>query len=60
MTNQHFLHSLQAQAAQQAKLSQQRWLPASVDWFTSFVGTYPWQVGLVLSGCISLIIEVTK
>jgi hypothetical protein len=60
MKKRQFLSTLQEQASQQAKLSQQRWLPSSVDWLTSLVGNYPWQIGVVLAGVLAALIEGTK
>jgi hypothetical protein len=45
-----FLKRLQSEASLQARLHQQRFLPAQLDVITSFIGRYPWQVVLVLSG----------
>ena len=53
-SEQDFLQSLQQQAALQSKLSTTRVLPSQLDHFTTFVGNYPWQTILVLSGLSAL------
>ncbi len=45
-----FLDRLQTEADLQARLHQQRFIPARLDALTSFIGRYPWQVVLLLSG----------
>jgi hypothetical protein len=50
MDNQEFLRKLEAEAAQQARLYQSRILPPQLDWLSSLIGRYPWQVMLVASG----------
>lgn len=54
------LEKLQAEAALQARLEQQRLLPVSLDAVTSLIGRYPWQVVLVISGSTALAVEVVK
>lgn len=53
-----FLTKLQSEAALQSKLQKSKWLPEELDLLTSFIGKYPWQVILGLSGLTSLLIEV--
>jgi hypothetical protein len=53
-----FLDQLQLQAKKQAKLHETRLLPRQLDSITSFVGNYPWQVLLALSGITALVIEL--
>jgi len=53
-----FLIELQRQASLQAPLNQVRWLPKQLDPLTSFIGRYPWQALLVLSGISALLIRL--
>lgn len=53
-----FLSKLQQEAAMQSKLQKNRWLPQELDFVTSAIGRYPWQVILALSGLTSLLIEI--
>lgn len=55
-----FLAKLQEEAALQAKLEHHRLLPPQLDFITSFIGRYPWQVLLTLSGITALVIEITR
>lgn len=55
-----FLAKLQEEAALQAKLEHHRLIPPQLDFITSIIGRYPWQVLLALSGITALIIEVTR
>lgn len=57
MDEKDFLAQLQDQAAKQALLHSRRFLPEQVDVFTSFVGKYPWQVILILSGFVAVLLE---
>lgn len=52
-----FLTKLQAEAKLQAKLHQHRVFPTQLDWLTSFIGRYPWQVLLVASGIAAGVLE---
>ena len=54
---QKFLEKLQIEAHLQARLNTNRVLPTQLDGLSSFVGRYPWQVLLVLSGILSFGIE---
>lgn len=56
--HEQFLNKLQAQAELQARLNNRRFLPEQLDEVTSFIGRYPWQVLLAVSGLTSLGIEV--
>ena len=58
MTENTFIKQLQEQAQKQAQLHQKRLLPRQLDVITSFIGNYPWQVILVLSGITALMIEL--
>lgn len=53
-----FLKALQAQAAKQSVVYTKRILPEQLDFFTSFIGTYPWQVMIVSSGLVAAILEM--
>lgn len=55
-----FLSKLQEEAALQAKLEHHRLIPPQLDFITSFIGRYPWQVFLVLSFITALIIEISR
>ncbi len=57
-TEKQFLNELQQQAKLQAPLNTVRWLPKEVDPITSFIGKYPWQVLLVLSGVTAVLIRI--
>lgn len=52
--NDAFLQQLQQQAKLQSRLSTSRILPSQLDAFTTFVGNYPWQTILFLSGISAL------
>ncbi len=53
-----FLKALQAQAAKQSLVHTKRILPEQLDVFTSFIGKYSWQVMLVSSGLVAVILEM--
>lgn len=57
-TQEDFLSELQRQASLQAPLNQKRWLPKQVDPITSFIGNYPWQTLLIISGVTALLIRL--
>lgn len=50
ISDQAFIAQLQQQAQKQALLHEKRLLPRQVDWITSIIGSYPWQVLAVASG----------
>lgn len=52
-----FLKKLQTEAKLQAKLESKKILPSQLDWFTGFVGRYPWQVILCLSFLAAFVLE---
>ena len=56
--NQDFLEQLQHQAQKQAVLHEKRLLPRQLDWLTSLVGNYPWQILLGLSFVTALVFEL--
>jgi hypothetical protein len=49
MKKNDFVSELQRQAKRQSRLHERRLLPSQVDWLTSIVGNYPWQVIFVLA-----------
>ena len=51
-----FLSQLQAQAAKQSKLEKHRFFPSKFDGITSFIGNYPWQFILCVSGGVAAIL----
>lgn len=53
-----FVARLQAEAALQSQLHKRRFLPSQLDWLTSLIGNYPWQVMLLLSGVTAGLLEV--
>lgn len=53
-----FVARLQAEAALQSQLHQRRFLPSQLDWLTSLIGNYPWQVVLILSGLTAGALEI--
>lgn len=55
-----FLQRLQEEANLQARLEQHRLLPPQIDWLTSLIGNYSWQLLLVGSGITALALEVFK
>ncbi|PIY79624.1 MAG: hypothetical protein COY81_01680 [Candidatus Pacebacteria bacterium CG_4_10_14_0_8_um_filter_43_12] len=55
--SQDFLNKLKQEAQAQAKLEQTRFLPAELDWLTSYIGCHSWQVLLITSGLTSLALE---
>jgi len=57
MDEKDFLAQLQQQAAKQALVHTRRILPEQLDIFTSFIGRFPWQVILVLSGLVAVVLE---
>jgi hypothetical protein len=58
LSNAAFLARLEAEAARQAQLSNKRLLPAQLDWLTSFVGRFPWQVLVVSAAITAVLMEV--
>lgn len=52
-----FLSKLQFEAQMQARLHANKVLPDKLDSIAAFVGNYPWQVLLVISGLTALGIE---
>lgn len=60
LPQEEFLKKLESEAALQAKLERSQLLPRKLDRITSFIGRYPWQVLLVVSGLCSAGIEVLK
>ncbi len=48
-SQQPFLERLQQEAVQQALISQKKVLPQSLDWLTSLLGTYSWQILVLLA-----------
>lgn len=58
--NQEFLQKLQSEARFQKKLHDHRILPKKIDSITSFIGTHPWQVLLVLSIITASILEIIE
>lgn len=57
MDEKDFLIQLQQQAAKQSLVHSKRLLPEQLDVFTSFIGRYPWQVILILSGFVAVLLE---
>jgi len=57
-TERDFLKALQAQAAKQSLIHTKRLLPEQLDFFTSFIGRYPWQVMLASSGLVAVLLEI--
>lgn len=55
MKTSDFVSELQRQAKHQSLLHEKRLLPSQVDWLTSIIGNYPWQVilGLALVGALA-------
>ncbi len=53
-----FLVKLQHQASLQAPLNEHRWLPKQIDPVTSFIGNYPWQTLLIISGVTALLMRL--
>lgn len=60
MNKDDFLGKLQLQAEKQAKLHHSRFLPAQLDFITSFIGHHPWQVMMVVSFVTALGVEVVS
>lgn len=54
--DQDFLALLQQQAAKQAKLETNRFIPPTFDSITSLIGRYPWQIITVLSGITAFLV----
>jgi hypothetical protein len=52
-----FLIELEKQAELQSKIYRKRLLPARLDFLTAFIGNYPWQILLFLSGVTSLAVS---
>lgn len=55
-----FLAFLEKEAAFQAKLHKNRYLPKAIDGLSALVGRYSWQVVLAASGLTALVIELWK
>jgi hypothetical protein len=58
MKTEVFLQKLQAEASFQADLHRTSVLPKQLDPLTALVGHYPWQVILVASGLMALLLEL--
>lgn len=58
MKQSDFLLQLETQAKKQAILHEKRVIPRQLDWFTSLVGNYPWQIIGLLSLLTALVIEI--
>ena len=56
LTSSEFLEQLQMEAALQSTLNKTRIFPAQLNWFTSLVGRYPWQLIALFSGISALIV----
>jgi hypothetical protein len=56
--DQDFLALLQQQAAKQAQLETNRFIPSTFDGITSLIGRYPWQIMTVLSGVTALLVTL--
>ena len=57
-TNNSFINTLQKEAKRQSPLSQSRFFPSPLDPVMTFVGNYPWQTILVLSGLTAILLAV--
>jgi len=55
-----FIKRLKEEAAIQAKLEKQRFLPSGLDPLTSAIGRYSWQILVILSGLTSFLLEIMK
>lgn len=55
-----FLEKLQTEAKLQSRLNTTRFFPPQLDKITSFIGKYPWQVILAVSGLTAFSIEGMK
>lgn len=55
-TNAQFLQELQTQAKRQATLHQNSPVPARLNFITAFIGNYPWQTLLILSGLSAVLL----
>lgn len=53
-----FLEELQIQAKRQATLHRDSPVPARLNFLTAFIGNYPWQTLLVLSGVTAVVISL--
>lgn len=60
ITSAEFLTKLQSEAALQARLSTTRIFPPQLDYVTSYIGRYAWQVLATLAGLTSLGLEAFK
>lgn len=60
MKTNNFLEKLEKEASLQAKLSTTRIFPSQLDALTSFIGRYPWQFVLVVSGMTAFAIELLR
>jgi hypothetical protein len=58
MRQDDFITQLQEQAKFQARLHEQRFIPTHLDFITSFIGRYSWQVLIVTSGLTALVLEL--
>ncbi len=52
-----FLLKLEKQAGLQAKIYHKRVLPTRIDFLTAFIGNYPWQTLLFLSGITAIFLS---
>lgn len=59
MKQSDFLQQLEAQAHKQAVLHEKRLIPRQLDWFTSLVGNYPWQIIALVSLITAVVIEIS-
>jgi len=55
-----FLEKLKSEAKLQSRLNTTRFFPEQLDKITSFIGKYPWQVIVAVSGVTALSIEAMK
>lgn len=58
MRTNDFVSELQRQAKHQSLVHEKRLLPPQVDWLTSIIGNYPWQVILVLAVVGAVVWEI--
>ncbi|MDQ3008386.1 MAG: hypothetical protein M3Q81_02205 [bacterium] len=58
MQNSDFVAKLQQEAQLQARLNQEHLIPSQLDWLTSFIGRYSWQVILLSSGVTALLLKL--
>jgi hypothetical protein len=57
-STQNFLTQLQKQAQLQSKLEEEKVLPKQVEFFSAFIGNYPWQFLLVISLFSAVVLEL--